>query len=235
MMTLEEAWENLRQDPEIKSTMEEVEKSYKLFKKIENLIVADLEAKLEESEKTEDGAFWFEKWQHKKRDYDSVYKAYIENCAEVDQLKQQLAESENESNARYSAWQEEIGECDRLRVALTEKDQAIESLQEINQSLGQTCNNDAKEIERLREQLAEKEKEETKRMQDFEKGCQEYYKSNQRVIDELEKVKEWANNMYDGWKSNDGVNLDAKSGICNTLQAVCGMVNQQIKSLKGKK
>lgn len=48
MMTLEEVWESLRQDTEIKSTMEEVEKSYKLFKKIENLIVADLEAKLAE-------------------------------------------------------------------------------------------------------------------------------------------------------------------------------------------
>ena len=57
----------------------------------------------------------------------------------------------------------------------------------------------------------------------------------QTAIDELEKVKEWANNMYDGWKSNDGVNLDAKSGICNTLQAVCGMVNQQITSLKGER
>ena len=51
MMTLEEVWENLRQDPEIKATMEEVEKSYKLFKKIENLIVADLKAKLAESAK----------------------------------------------------------------------------------------------------------------------------------------------------------------------------------------
>ena len=85
MMTLEEVWENLRQDPETKVTMEEAEKSYKLFKKIENLIIADLEAK--------------------------------------------LAESESESNARYSAWQEEIGECDRLRVALAEKDLKIIELE----------------------------------------------------------------------------------------------------------
>lgn len=47
---------------------------------------------------------------------------------------------------------------DKLQSQLAEKDQAIESLQEINQSLGQTCNNDAKEIERLREQLEEVEK-----------------------------------------------------------------------------
>lgn len=38
-----------------------------------------------------------------------------------------------------------------LTLQLQEKDQAIEGLQEINQSLGQACNNDAKEIERLRE------------------------------------------------------------------------------------
>lgn len=48
-MTLEEVWENLKQDPKTKATMEEVDKSYKLFRKIENLIVADLEAKLAES------------------------------------------------------------------------------------------------------------------------------------------------------------------------------------------
>lgn len=46
-----------------------------------------------------------------------------------------------------------------LEAKLADKDQAIEGLQEINKSLGQTCNNDAKEIERLREQLAEKDAE----------------------------------------------------------------------------
>ena len=43
MMTLEEVWENLRQDPETKATMEEAEKSYKLFKKIENLLYTILD------------------------------------------------------------------------------------------------------------------------------------------------------------------------------------------------
>lgn len=40
---------------------------------------------------------------------------------------------------------------------IAEKDQAIESLEELNKSLGQTCNNDRKEIERLNKLLAEKE------------------------------------------------------------------------------
>ena len=44
-------------------------------------------------------------------------------------------------------------DIDQLKQQLAEKNQAIESLQEINQSLGQTCNNDAKEIDRLRERL----------------------------------------------------------------------------------
>lgn len=52
-------------------------------------------------------------------------------------------------------WKQKV---DDLEAKLAEKDQAIESLQEINQSLGQTCNNDAKEIERLREQLANTDK-----------------------------------------------------------------------------
>lgn len=46
-----------------------------------------------------------------------------------------------------------------LEAKLAGKDQAIESLEELNRSLGQTCNNDRKEIERLRELISDKEKE----------------------------------------------------------------------------
>jgi hypothetical protein len=250
-----------------------------------------LKQRLKESGKIEYGVFWFEMWQNKKRDYDSVYKAYIENCAEVDKLKHQLKEKErligkvkqivdklrdkkfagetlvNAVNAVYEPlyqnkydeveelknqseekekeieiykkaltlareymfkvmcaedvpseeWfieyskeennrlletikakdkeiekQSEIiqetatttyhklmekdiifhlnkhkeeleeqvvkqeKELEYIQKQLAEKDQAIESLQEINQSLGQTCNNNAKEIEKLRKELAEK-------------------------------------------------------------------------------
>ena len=55
--------------------------------------------------------------------------------------------------------QNKYDEAEQIKQQLKEKDQAIESLQEINQSLGQTCNNDAKEIERLNKLLAEKDKE----------------------------------------------------------------------------
>lgn len=92
----------------------------------------------------------------------------------------------------------------------------------------------------LEQQLEEKQKEYKQKITEIGIGTLAFKKvhndnANQTAIAELEKVKEWANNMYDGWKSNDGVNLDAKSGICNTLRAVCGMVNQQIKELKGEK
>lgn len=51
-------------------------------------------------------------------------------------------------------------------------------------------------ISQLKQQLAEKEKEETKRMEDFEKGCQEYYKSNQTAIAVLKKVKKLFEEKY---------------------------------------
>lgn len=78
MMTLEEVCENLRQDPEIKATMEEAEKSYRLFKKIENLIVSDLKAKLAKSDME---VFMLTK-------NNECYKN------DIAQLKQQLAEKE---------------------------------------------------------------------------------------------------------------------------------------------
>ena len=92
MMTLEEVWENLRQDPKVKATMEEVEKSYKLFKKMENLIVVDLEAKLAEYEEI--------KKKYKTIFLDRFVDAKVEDAKiwkeKYDQLKQQLAEKEKE-------------------------------------------------------------------------------------------------------------------------------------------
>lgn len=102
--------------------------------------IADLEAKLAESE--------------------SKAKTYAKEIVFLDKKLEklnkefELAQEHNEKTVEY--WQ---NECSQLKQQLAEKDQAIQVLQEINQSLGQTCNNDAKEIERLREQLAEKEKE----------------------------------------------------------------------------
>lgn len=65
-----------------------------------------------------------------------------------------------------------------LEAKLAGKDQAIESLEELNRSLGQTCNNDRKEIERLRELISEKEKE------------------NDKLIAKLEQADEIINNPY---------------------------------------
>ena len=188
--------------------------------------IADLEAKLAESKR---------KYEDRKKfciiETRSLTEIINNLLEENNQLKRQLVEKD-----KYTYTGKEVGDIERnYEHQLAEKDQAIEGLQEINQSLGQTCNNDAKEIERLREKESL-----------LNLIIDGYYtptnivkrqirEQNQTAIAELEKVKEWANNMYDGWKSNDGVNLDAKSGICNTLQAVCGMVNQQIKSLKGEK
>lgn len=91
--------------------------------------IADLESKLAESEKTEDGAFWFEMWQHKKRDYDSVYKAYIENCAEVDQLKQQLKEKEKE--IEYQESMKILAVKNQNQTAIAE----LEKVKEYNKTL----------------------------------------------------------------------------------------------------
>ena len=46
------------------------------------------------------------------------------------------------------------------------------------------------EIDQLKQQLANKDKEIEERMMSFEKRCQEYYKSKEFTIEQLEKVKE---------------------------------------------
>lgn len=84
-----------------------------------------------------------------------------------------------------------------LEAKLAGKDQAIESLEELNRSLGQTCNNDRKEIERLRELISDKEKE-NERLKElvmhktYNRNAVEArlnYEQNQKAIEQLEKVK----------------------------------------------
>ena len=98
-----------------------------------------------------------------------------------------------------------------LEAKLAGKDQAIESLEELNRSLGQTCNNDRKEIERLRELISDKEKEIANLkglVRERDKQIKNIKTNKKRVIEhknktkinfaieQLEKVKEKALHFY---------------------------------------
>ena len=110
----------------------------------------------------------------------------------------------------------------QLKQQLAEKDQAIESLQEINQSLGQTCNNDAKEIERLREALYKAENVKFHEYQPYmthTEFCAEQLK-NQTAIEVLEKVLKFMKTENE---------LGFKKSVMETFM----FIDQQIKELKG--
>lgn len=112
-----------------------------------------------------------------------------------------------------------------LELKLADKDQDIESLQEINQSLGQTCNNDAKEIEKLREQLAEEKNRNKKLNHEAQKYYEDAYCNGfqkQTAIAELEKVIKFM-------KTRD------KYGFFPEQMSIAEHIDQQIKSLKGEK
>lgn len=129
-----------------------------------------------------------------------------------------------------------------LEAKLAEKDQAIEGLQELNKSLGQTCNNDAKEIERLREQIEEKDVE-IENLKNANNGLSEligmkdktFYaieinefkkKQNQTAIAELEKVKKLLDDCY-GYEY---------TSLYHFIQSKAEeKIDQQIKELKGEK
>lgn len=127
--------------------------------------IKDLEAKLAESEKALEA----------KESVNRMYKAtlslkdsdFSDLVRENAKLKQQLAEKEKQcqeckhlnKKIELNIKNKLMAENGDLQQQLNEKDQAIESLEELNRSLGQTCNNDIKEIERLNKEIAEKEKE----------------------------------------------------------------------------
>lgn len=100
-----------------------------------------------------------------KRQYEYSVKDYDVTKSVKILLKRHKEEYDKEKNIFASidgyleAQKEYQSQISDMEAKLSGKDQAIESLEELNRSLGQTCNNDAKEIERLRELISEKEKE----------------------------------------------------------------------------
>lgn len=112
-----------------------------------------------------------------------------------------------------------------LEAKLAGKDQAIESLEELNRSLGQNCNNDRKEIERLRELISDKEKE-IERLKElvmhktYNRNAVEArlnYEKNQLAIEQLEKVKEFVNDFYGEYSAS----------------VITNFIDKQINELKG--
>jgi chromosome segregation ATPase len=216
MMTLEEVWENLRQDPETKATMEEAEKSYKLFKKIENLIVADLESKLNEKTKLAEGKKRCQECKHINKKIELNIKNKL--MVEIQQLKQQLAECEQEKllNSYGMDKNADIAE-DYKRKLAESKEQLID--------MNEKSNKIKKESYYLKKQLAETDKlmqeylskclsleqqltEKEKEIEELKKGVYKvtlgttpsnqidftenfYVIQNQTTIEELEKVKEY--------------------------------------------
>lgn len=81
-----------------------------------------------------------------------------------------------------------IGSRILLENILKEKDQSIEGLQDINKSLGQTCENDRKEIDRL-ERLVKDWSDECERRFLWKKSIEELAKELNLTADELELVK----------------------------------------------
>ena len=148
----------------------------------------------------------------------------IDECYKKDQkikdLEAKLAESDEykelllEEKAGYidiiSGYADK---CKELKQQLEEKDQAIENWKTMYESVMQTCNNDAKEIERLREQL-HIANQETLHFQN------KYFAENQIAIDVLNKVKEYADVDYRKHCYINAVELDK-------------YIDQQIRVLKG--
>lgn len=134
-----------------------------------------------------------------------------------------------------------------LEAKLAEKDKTIDALQEINKSLGQTCNNDLKEIERLKEELAEKECElkqlntrilvsqlqapEEQRLKIIGSSCCQYNPNQDKIsfcIEKLEKVKEEIDKRPVSIRNYDNGEFDEI-----ILDDVYDVINNQITELKG--
>jgi len=131
MMTLEEVWENLRKDPEIKATMEEVEKSYKLFKKIENLN-KEFELAQEHNEKTVE--YWQNECSQLKQQLAEKNELLVATKWKVDDLEKQLSDKDKEIKDTKDVSRRLIRTCGKANC-YGKNQTAIEELEKVKDKI----------------------------------------------------------------------------------------------------
>lgn len=133
--------------------------------------------------------------------YKNLEKVFTKSRQKITDLEAQLAESESESNARYSAWQEEIRECDRLREQLAEKEKEhellIDQFEEETEKLRKQIKQESdarkrfvEEVKNLKQQLSEKEKK-YQDLKEIDDATKESLYASRGYIDEM-KSKMWS-------------------------------------------
>ena len=119
---------------------------------------------------------------------------------------------------------------DFAKIEIAEKDKVIEGLEEINKSLGQTCNNDLKEIDRLNKLIAEKEKGFNWIYSKWQKCVQNHNQDKiEFAIEQLEKLVEktllFAITINAPWKTMRCVNAEK---IENLIEELKEKINENI-------
>ena len=174
------------------------------------------------------------------------------NCVDCPN-NEELGSGEFVCNARLLP--KVLAHITNLEVKLEESERLIERLQQIVNKLrdkkfaGETLvnavnavyeplyQNKYDEVKELKHQLEEKEKQHIEAMQN---ALNDFLTLRQKLnqdkiefaVEQLEKVKEWVDKMFNGWKTNKEVNQLAKDGICLSLENVGYKIDNQINQLK---
>ena len=107
-------------------------------------------------------------------------------------LKQQLAEKESEADQRYKDWQEEIRECDGLRVVLSEVRKQLDDTETQNKRVLEKLELIVRANQELEQKLAEKDKEISNLkglVNERDKQIKNLKTNKKRVVEHKNKVK----------------------------------------------
>ena len=132
---------------------------------------------------------------------------------ELADLEAKLAESEEESKARYKDWQEEIRACDELRVVLAEVRKQLAEKEEVIMELASKVD------------LLESEKENLFRT--LEEANEDNQDKISFALEQLEKVKAELE-----FTSNNNEWITARDD--KILNGICDFIDNQIKAIKGR-
>ena len=141
----------------------------------------------------------------------------------ITDLEAKLAESEQRCQ-----------ECKHLnkKIELNIKHKFMNEIQQLKQQLAEK----ESQLTFVKEELAKEEKGHLKQMMDFEKRCQEFYGSNERVIDVLDEVRSLADRLLENFMlSKEYQDRKFRGRKLIEYYPFVNAIDKLIKSLKGKK
>ena len=134
------------------------------------------------------------------------------------EIDERMRDTIKEFNFDISQLKQQLAESEKnVQIEEMLKNYGKEEIKKLHKRIDEIVERDKNIVTELNQQLADKDQDKIS-----------------FAVEQLEKIKEWISDMFNGWKTNQQVNQLTVDGICLALETAGYKIDNQIKELKEK-